>query len=407
MGAARRQFSALLVSDAATMLGAAMAVTATPFVVIAAGGDQSSLAWVSAAVLGTEVLALAGGGVLADRVSRQWVMMAADLLQAAATAVLAVAFFRNRAGVALIVGMSALRGLGLGLFLPASQGILPQIVAVADLGRANSLRRVTANIVQIGGALAGGVAVAIAGAGKTMAVIAAFFTIGAVSRAGLRGLRAQERSDEPILRAAVNGFREFASRRWLWTVVLGFAVLNAAFVGVVSVLGPLMVTERFRGATSWGAVAAATAAGSVLGAGFAYPWRPRRPLAIAVPFAALMALEPLALAGGGFGAVLAGAAAAGVGMEVFGVLWVSVLQQHVPAAALSRVSALDAMGSFAVSPLGAVAAGAAVGLVGVAPSLAAASMLIAVVCAALLMVPDVRRIGGPGTVVAAGQSPVR
>ncbi len=393
MRAANRRLVALLVSDGTTLLGAAMAVTATPFVVLAAGGDKSALAWVSAAVLAVELVSLAGGGLLADRVPRQWVMMAADLVQAASAAILAVAFARGVAGVSLVVAMSALRGLGLGLFLPASQGILPQIVDVSVLGRSNSARRVVANVAQIGGALAGGVLVASAGPATALAVITGVFLVGALARVGLRGLGAVSADGESLLKAAVGGFREFASRRWLWSVVAGFALINAAFIGVASVLGPLMVTEQFKGASSWGVVAAATAIGAVVGAAAAFSWRPRRPLFVAILFAALIGLEPLALATSPFPLILAAAFAAGFGIEVFGIQWVSALQAHIPGDALSRVSAFDAMGSFAVSPLGPLAAAGAAGAMGVSVSLALSGVVIFGLCGLLLVVPEVRGLG--------------
>jgi MFS family permease len=401
------RLTALLVSDATTLLGAAMAVTATPFVVLAAGGTQADLAWVAIAVLSAEISALAVGGVLADRISRHWVMMGSDLLQAAASAAVAIAFSVGAASATLVIGLSALRGLGLGLFLPASQGILPQIVDPARLTKANSLRRVTANIAQIGGALAGGVLVTVVGPGPAMGAITVAFLLGAACRAGLRGLPARTEPAESLLSAARSGFREFASRRWLWSVVLGFAVVNAAFIGCVSVLGPLTVSATLGGASSWGAIAAATAAGAVLGSALAYPWRPKRPLVVAVLFAVPLAAEPATLASGVFPAALVGAAAAGLGMEVFGVLWVSVLQQHVPTEALSRVSAFDAMGSFAVSPLGPLAAGLAAAAFGVPFALMATSALIAVVCGCLLLIPDIRQVTGLPRTVGARQPVAR
>lgn len=51
-------------------------------------------------------------------------------------------------------------------------------------------------------------------------------------------------------------------------------------------------------------------------------------------------------------AIAAAAAVSGIGIAVFGTLWDTALQQHIPAAALSRVSAYDWLGSVALIPLG-------------------------------------------------------
>lgn len=392
--AARTALPALLLADGATLAGSAMATTALPFIVLDIGGDASAMAAVAATVLIAELAALLIGGIVADRVPRHRVMAAADLIQAAAPAALALLFAVDGAGVGAVVALSAVRGVGLGLFLPASQGILPQIVDADRLVPANSLRRLTANLAQIGGALAGGVLVGLWGPSPALLVIAAAFLVGAAARTGIRLPPAvASAADEGLTRSAVRGWRDFASRRWLWTVVAGFAVINAVYVGCIGVLGPLAVKDAFRGASTWGAVAAATAAGAGLAAAASYAWRPRRPLVLAIAFAALIALEPAALAlGGHLVVVLAGAVAAGVGLEVFGILWVTVLQQHVPTDVLSRVSALDAMGSFAISPLGPVIAAAAAAGVGLTTSLIASAAIVAAVCAVLLLIPDVQRL---------------
>lgn len=371
-----------------------MAATATPFVVLAVGGDAASLAVVSAVVLLVEVLALFAGGVIADRVPRQRVMFIADLIQALGPAVLASLVSSGRASVATVVVLSAVRGLGFGLFLPASQGILPLMVAPGDLGRANGLRRLVANVAQIAGALGGGVLVAAAGIATALWLIAAAFLIGAVSRLGMTGLKLVVPSGrEGPLRAAARGWREFIARRWVWSTVAGFAVVNAVYVGCISVLGPLAVEDRFRGASSWGLIAAATAVGAALGAAAVLAWRPRRPLAVAMLFAGLISLEPFALATAGtIGVVAVSAAVAGLGMELFGILWMSVLQQRIPIDVLSRVSAFDAVGSFAISPLGPLLAGVAAAAVGVDEALMLSGVTIIAVCGLLLLVPDVRRM---------------
>jgi MFS family permease len=48
---------------------------------------------------------------------------------------------------------------------------------------------------------------------------------------------------------------------------------------------------------------------------------------------------------------------AGIGLEVFGVNWITALQQHIPRRVLSRVNSYDALGSFVFIPLGLVIAG--------------------------------------------------
>ena len=55
--------------------------------------------------------------------------------------------------------------------------------------------------------------------------------------------------------------------------------------------------------------------------------------------------------------VLVLAFAAGLGIETFGVLWDTTMQQEIPQDRLSRVYSYDALGSFALIPLGLALAG--------------------------------------------------
>ena len=67
----------------------------------------------------------------------------------------------------------------------------------------------------------------------------------------------------------------------------------------------------------------------------------------ALPTALLALRAPLVL-------IAAGALLSGAGSMVFNALWETSLQQHVPATALSRVSAYDWFGSLAFQPIGLV-----------------------------------------------------
>jgi len=150
---------------------------------------------------------------------------------------------------------------------------------------------------------------------------------------------------------------EFVARSWVWVVVLQFGVVNAAFVGSVTVLGPA-VADTTIGRAGWGLVLAVQSAGLVAGALLALRWPAQRALRRGVGLTLLSALPPLALAGQAPVAVLAAAAfLAGVGIEQFTIAWDISLQQHVPPQALARVYSYDAVGSFIAIPLGEVAVG--------------------------------------------------
>jgi len=77
---------------------------------------------------------------------------------------------------------------------------------------------------------------------------------------------------------------------------------------------------------------------------------------------------------------------------LFNALWETTLQQHIPPAALSRMSAYDWFGSLAVQPLGYATVGPAVAHVGTHATLYGAAAIMFGSCAAILAVPSVRTL---------------
>jgi hypothetical protein len=83
---------------------------------------------------------------------------------------------------------------------------------------------------------------------------------------------------------------------------------------------------------------------------------------------------------------------AGIGIETFGVLWDTTMQQEIPRDRLSRVYSYDALGSFALIPLGLAVAGPVSEAVGTKATLMGAGLLSLSATLAVLLVPDVRQL---------------
>src|SRR5439155_20808444 len=167
-----------------------------------------------------------------------------------------------------------------------------------------------------------------------------------------------------FVRELAEGWREFRARTWLWLIVVTAGVTNCVWVGGQSVLGPVVAKRHLHGAAGWGAVVAAESVGLVAAGILALRWRPQRALLIGCvagsPMPLLMAAlaAPLPLAG-----VIGAAIVAGFGLELFNVLWITVLQQHISDEVLARVNSYDALGSFVFIPLGLTIAGPVAGAV--------------------------------------------
>lgn len=180
------------------------------------------------------------------------------------------------------------------------------------------------------------------------------------------------------------GWVEFRSRPWVVAIVVTCAISNVGVGAFLAVLGPLAAESWYAGATTWAILTTATAAGTILGAAVAVRLRPRRPLVIASVALGGMSAPMAGMALGWHIAVVALlGVAAGISLDVAVVLWDTSLQSQVPADVLSRVSAFDWFGTFALAPLAIAVAGPATNALGLTTTLACAAVATAVPILAL------------------------
>jgi MFS family permease len=390
---ASRNYRLLVACDVTSMLGSSMAMVAIPFAVLGIGGSAADVGYVLVAGLVPMVALLLLGGVLADRFPRHQVMVLANVGQAVAQAGFAVLVLTGHARLWEMMALNAARSCAFGFYMPAAQGLLPQTVPAGQLAAANAGRRLGLNGAQIAGAALGGIVVGLAGPGWGLAADAASYVIAGATRAGMRFPRLPPVAGTSMLQELREGWRAFTARRWLWTVVVQFSLVNAIFAGAIGVLGPVVADHHLGGARSWGIILAAEAAGAVLGATVMVRYRPARLVLAASLAVPALALPLLALAVPLSVPLIAAAAlVAGIATEVFEVNWITAMQQQIPAALLSRVSAYDILGSMGLSPVGTIAAGPLAIAIGATAVLAGGAGLIVAASLAILCVPEVRRL---------------
>jgi hypothetical protein len=237
------------------------------------------------------------------------------------------------------------------------------------------------------------VLVATVGAGWAMAVDAATFGVSAALVASLHPRPQTRSAPSSVLLDLRNGWREFTSHRWLWTVVIQFSVLMAASQASFAVVGPVVAERLLGGPTDWGWIAGAYGGGLVCGGVVALRLHVGRPILVGTLVTLGAALPALLLVGPSpVWAIAIGAFVAGVGWELFIVLWYTTLQTHVAPEALSRVIAYDTFGSIVLVPLAEAAAGPLVETLGTSDTLWIAVALIVLPTLAVLGVPEVRTL---------------
>ncbi|MFG2526680.1 MFS transporter [Streptomyces sp. NPDC048516] len=413
---AGRNFLLLTGATVIANLGSSGALIATAFAVLAAGGSATEVGLVAAARTIALVLFLLVGGAVADRLPRHRVMVAANVLSCVSQGLFALLVLAGEPRLWQMAVLAALGGTGQAFFAPASEGMVLASVSGEQAGRAFAVFRMGMNGANIGGTALGGALVAVVGPGWVLAVDSASFALAALLRAFLdvSGVAARTPGGG-VLHDLRDGWHEVASRSWLWAVVVQFSLVNAVVSAAEAVYGPLVAKQHLGGPEPWGLALAAFGAGTVGGAIMMTRVKPHRLLLTGTLCVFPLALPSAALAvplpAGGLAAVMFGT---GIAVEVFAVTWMTALHQEIPEEKFSRVSSYDWLGSLAVTPLATALAGPAQDLIGRTAALWGCSAVIALLTAAVLCVPGVRRLtrrtpresaAGPALSPAAGATP--
>ena len=389
----RRTFAKLFAAYLITHTGSAMAPIAIAFGVLELTGSTGTAAYVVAAPVAAMIIILLVGGTLADRSSRQRIMVGADIICALAQAGIAMLFITGQATVPLLIALMLVNGSAAAFHAPSAIGFIPQVVATHELQSANSLLGTArSSAITLGAALAG-VLVATLGAGITLAVDAASFALAAWLIASLQ-VRDQTRTERAtILEDLRLGWHEFIAHQWLWTIVLQFAVIVAGIEAVFSLIGPATARDVLGGPKDWGFIMACFGGGTIVGGLLSMRIRVERPMWVASWLVFLWAPLPLALAVP-LPVILIALTALinGIAAQMFGVLWNTTLHTQIPAQLLSRVSAYDHLGSIALAPMGVIAAGILYEVIGGQATLWLTALVIILPTALVLLVPGVRNL---------------
>ena len=393
-----RQFRLLWTGQAVSAFGDGLFPIALAFAVLELTGSPEALGIVFTAVLVPRVVLVLAGGVWADRLPRQRVMLGADLLRCATQAATAVVLLTGSGGLWTLVALAAVYGAGDAFFAPAVTGLVPETVQPSGIQQANALLSLTRSATFLAGPAVAGVLVAMVGPGWAFAVDAATFAVSAVFLARMRLPRAPRAPRASFAAELRAGRREVTGRTWVWTSIAFFSIWNVA-LGPLLVLGPLVAQKSLGGAASWGVIVACAGVGSLVGAAAALRLRPRRPLATGLLLFGACALEPALLARPFPTAVVAAAGAVGFGAAAFGnALWFTALQEHIPSESISRVSAYDWLGSLVFKPAGYAVVGLLVAALGTRSTLLLSAAVIAVASVAVSSLGSIRAVESAGEI---------
>ncbi len=373
-------------------LGDAVVQIALIFAILHIGGTASDIGIVLAVKTVARVAFLLAGGVWADRLRRQYVMLAADGVRGVVQATLAALLLSGHAHIWELCAGGALYGAAASFFDPASTALVPETVPAEQLQQANSLLGLPGSFFSVAGPAAGGVLIAVFGPGWLFAADAASFF---VSLACLSLLRVPPRpvpAPRPFLADLAEGWHELAVRPWYWINLLAHACGNFV-VPALFVLGPVIAARSLGGAPAWGALSASWGAGAVAGGLVGLRVRPRRPLVATDLLVAGIALPLLALAFSRSVVLIAAAEAVfGFTMIMGNIVWFTAMQVLIPDAVRARVGAYDLFASLVIMPVGWLVMGPVSSSIGFTPTLVAAAAIGSIPCVLVALVPQVRGV---------------
>ncbi|MBN6053035.1 MFS transporter, partial [Nonomuraea sp. RK-328] len=341
----------LLVGRGMSALATALIPTTLTLAVLRIPGHGSGgLGVVLACELVPLLVFLPVGGVLADRLRPERVILLADLVRCLAQVAIGAELIAGSGRLAVLAVLSAVSGVAIAFGMPAVPRLVAVVVPAPDRLRVNARIGVVTSLSGVAApALAGGVAMVV-GPGWAAALTGLLFAGSALTLGGIhtsggverpRGEGSRRNEARRFGRELAEGWREVSVRPWFLRSVLGHGVWHFA-AGLFLTLGPLTAVGRLGGEAAWVLVAQAGTAGLVLGV-LAAPRLPiRRPIVAVQVAAALYALPLAALAVPAPAWVIAGAYfVAMCGLGVLSPLWETVVAKEIPEGALGRVRSLD------------------------------------------------------------------
>jgi MFS family permease len=378
--------------SAASALGDAVVQIALIFAILHIGGTASDIGVVAATQTVARVVFLLVGGVWADRLRRQYVMLTADGVRGVIQAVLAALLLSRHAHIWELCVGGALYGAATSFFNPASTALVPETVPAEELQQANSLLGLPQSFFSVAGPAVGGVMIALFGPGWLFAADAASFFISLACLALLRVPPRPIPAARSFVADLAEGWHELAIRPWYWINLLAHACGNFV-VPALFVVGPVIAARSLGGAPAWGAMSASWGAGAVAGGLVGLRIKPRRPLVATDLLMAGIGLPLLALAFSRSVVLIAAAEAAfGFTMILGNSVWFTAMQVLIPDKVRARVGAYDWFVSLVIMPLGFVVMGPLSSSLGFTPTLVAAAAIGSIPCVLVALVPRVRGV---------------
>lgn len=415
-GHARRPLLALLVAQGISLTGSQLTVVALPWFALQTTGSATKTGLTGVAATVPVALAALVGGQVVDRLGARRVSIAADL--AGGLALAAIPALYHTVGLAFWQ-LLALVFAGRLLTVPgatARDSLLPDLLAAAALPpeRVNAAAQATRNAAQLLGPPLAGVLIAATGASVALGLDAASFVLSAwivaaavARRTPVAASGAAAYPEQAVEATAVAGWKFLGRDRLLLTVALAGTVVNAVGAPLGAVVLPVYAARALDSPVALGLLFAALGGGTLGGAllfvalGARLPRRRIYALAYLALALSSWVLVPLP----GLPVALAALAAMGLAVGPLNPLIATVEQERIPAALRGRVFGAIAAVANVATPLGILAASAAIERAGLQVTLLGLAALLSAVAVQAFANPALRALARPARIAPSPRRP--
>src|SRR5258706_619967 len=147
-----RNFRLLWFGQAVSAAGDSLGPVAFAFAALQVGHTASALGLVLAASTTARVVVLPVGGVWADRLPRQLVMLSSDSIRAIGGLTLSAVLLSGQGKLWILIVLAIVDGAAGAFFMPASGALVPQTVTADRLQQANALMGLSRSTTSVAGA---------------------------------------------------------------------------------------------------------------------------------------------------------------------------------------------------------------------------------------------------------------
>jgi MFS family permease len=247
-----RDFTLYFSGRTISFLGDGVMRVALPWQVYELSNAPTAMGVVGAVETAGLVAFLLYGGVLADRVERRRMIVAADLLRSAAAGVVGVLALLGAIELWHVVTLALVYGVGRAFAGPATGAVVPELVPSHLLVQANSaLFTVNPLLVNFAGPAVGGAIVAAFGAGTAFVIDGVSFLLSALvlallsARPAARMLAAGDR--RTVFQDMKESFGFIRAHSWLWGTLLWALLVLPLTMAPYVVLLPYLVKNELGG----------------------------------------------------------------------------------------------------------------------------------------------------------------